>query len=150
MSQSKAFTEAFKGFSEFKLPNYDFNSVFSLTRRNVEAFTAANQAFAEGIQAAARRGTEIAQRNLEDTLSLVRDISSSKSPEASATKQAQFVQKSLEAAVSNAREIAQIVTKSGEEASSVLSKRFNQAISEISDLTTKNTQAAAKSAKSAK
>lgn len=149
MAQNNAFAEAFKGLSDFKLPNVDFNGFFSLTRRNVEAFSAANQAFAEGAQAVARRQAEIMQRSVEDALSLVREVYSSKSPEASAAKQAQFVQKSLEEAVSNAREIIELASKSGTEASEVLSKRFNQAISEITDIAGKASSQTVKAAKSA-
>lgn len=149
MAQNNAFTDAFKGFSEFKLPNVDFNSFFSLSRRNIEAFTAANQAMSEGVQAVVRRQAEITQRSVEDALALVREVYSSKSPEASASKQAQFVQKSLEEAVSNARELIELASKSGAEASEVLSKRFNQAISEITEITSKTAGQAVKAAKSA-
>ena len=134
MAQSNAFADAFKGLQDFKMPNVDFNGFFSLSRRNAEAFTAANQTVTEGIQKAVKRQTEIAQRNIEDALSFVREVTGSKSPEASAAKQAQFVKKATEELVSNAREIMEIVSKSNTQASEVLSKRFNQAISEISDI----------------
>lgn len=134
MAQSNAFADAFKGLQDFKMPNVDFNGVFSMTRRNAEAFSAANQTVAEGLQKAAKRQAEIAQRSIEEALSFVREVTGSKSPEASAQKQAQFAQKAAEELVSNAREIMEIVSKSSTQASEVLSKRFNQAISEISDI----------------
>ena len=135
MAQSNAFAEAFKGFQDLKVPNVDFNGVFSLIRRNAEALTAANQAGAEGLQKAVKRQAEIAQSNIEAALSFVKEVTGAKSPEASAQKQAQFAQKAAEELVSNTREILEIVSKSSTQAGEVLSKRFNQAISEISDIT---------------
>lgn len=146
MAQNNAFAEAFKSFSEYKLP-LDFNGLFSMSRRNIEALSAANQAVAEGAQAVVRRQAEIVQRNIEDALSLVREVYSSKSPEASAAKQAQFVQKSMEEALSNARELIELASKSSAEAGEVLSKRFSQAISEVSDIAGKTTGQAVKAAK---
>jgi len=134
MAQSNAFAEAFKGFQDFKIPNVDFNGFFSLGRRNAEALTAANQAVVDGAQKVVKRQTEIAQRNIEDALSFVREVTGAKSPEASAQKQAQFAQKAAEEFVSNAREIMELVSKSSTQASEVLSQRFNQVISEISDI----------------
>lgn len=147
MAQNNAFAEAFKGFQDFKMPNVDFNGLFSAGRRNAEAFTAANQAVTDGLQKAAKRQAEIAQRNLEDALSFVKEVTGSKSPEASAQKQAQFVKKAAEEMVTNAREIMEIVSKSSTQASEVLSKRLNQAISEISEIAGSVAPKAAKSSK---
>lgn len=124
------FQDAFKVFTDFKAPVYDFNQLFSFGRRNVEAFTAANQAVAEGAQAVARRQAEILKSNTEEAIQLFRDVYSSKNPEASASKQAEFAKQAFETSLSNLREMFEMVSKSNVEAAEVITKRVSEIMNE--------------------
>ena len=124
------FQDAFKVFTDFKAPVYDFNQLFSFGRRNVEAFTAANQAVAEGAQAVARRQAEIMKSNTEEAIQLFRDVYSSKNPEASASKQAEFAKQAFETSLSNLREMFEMVSKSNVEAAEVITKRVSEIMNE--------------------
>ena len=124
------FQDAFKVFTDFKAPTADFNQFFSFGRRNVEALTAANQAVAEGAQAVARRQAEILKNNTEEAIQLFRDVYSSKNPEASASKQAEFAKQAFESALSNLREMFEMVSKSNVEAAEVITKRVSEIMNE--------------------
>ena len=124
------FQDAFKVFTDFKAPVYDFNQLFSFGRRNVEAFTAANQAVAEGAQAVARRQAEIMKSNTEEAIQLFRDVYSSKNPEASASKQAEFAKQAFETSLSNLREMFEMLSKSNVEAAEVITKRVSEIMNE--------------------
>ncbi len=132
MAQSQRIADAFKVFADFKAPNYDFNQLFSLSRRNIEALTAANQAFAGGVQAVARRGAEIAKNSSEEAIQLFREVYSSQSPEAGAQKQADFVKTQFESAMANAREVFEVLSKSNAEAAEIITKRLTDALNEVS------------------
>lgn len=139
------FAEAFKVFTDFKAPVYDFNQLFSIGRRNLEAFSAANQAIAEGAQAVARRQAEVSRNNTEEAIQLFRDIYSSKNPEASAAKQAEFVKQSFETTLANLREMFEMASKSNVEASEVLSKRISDAMAEFNKAYNNNASGGKKS-----
>ena len=59
---------AIKGFS---LPNFDFNTIFDIQRKNIEAITAASQTFSQGLQTVAKRQSEIARQQMEQFQSLL-------------------------------------------------------------------------------
>lgn len=131
------FQDAFKVFTDFKAPVYDFNQLFSFGRRNVEAFTAANQAVAEGAQAVARRQAEIMKSNTEEAIQLFRDVYSSKNPEASASKQAEFAKQAFETSLSNLREMFEMLSKSNVEAAEVITKRVSEIMNETNKASNK-------------
>jgi phasin family protein len=137
---SNKFAESFKAFSDFKAPNYDFNALVSIGRRNIEAFTAANQAVAEGAQAIARRQAEIARSNAEEAIQLFREVYSSQTPEASASKQAEFARSAFESALSNVRELFEMASKSNIEAAEVLTKRLTEVMGEVGKAASKHSK----------
>lgn len=127
---NKQFADAFKVFTDFKAPVYDFNQLFSVGRRNIEAFTSANQAVAEGAQAVARRQAEIAKNSAEEAIQLFREVYSSPSPDAGAQKQADFVKSQFESALANAREVFEMISKSNSEAAEIITRRITEALGE--------------------
>ncbi len=116
---------------DFKLPGVDVEAILSSQRKNIEALTAANQLAAEGFQAVLRRQAEIVRASVEEASSFVNDVLSASTPEAKAAKQAELVKAAFEKALSNARELAELVTKSNTEAADVLSKRVSESLEEL-------------------
>ena len=141
------FTEAMNQLNGFSAPNVDFNQVFAIGRRNIEALTAAHQAITEGAQTAAQRSAEQLQKNIEQAVELAREVYSSKSPEASSQKQIKFLTDSLETSMAQAQEVYELLSKSGAEASDTLSKRANECISECNDIASSFAQQSKKAAK---
>lgn len=125
MSYNFAFTDMFKN-------AVDFNQLFSTQRRNIEAFSAANQVVVEGAQAISRRQAEVIRDNVENALKASKDLFTTGTPETNLTKQADFAKEIFETTLSNLREITEMATKSGFEAFDVLNKRAAETLEEVS------------------
>lgn len=125
------YKEAFKIFGDFKTPAFDFNSLFDVQRRNIEAFTAANQVVAEGAQAVARRQAEVVRNNVDSVLSASKDAVAGGTPEFNVEKQAALAKNIFELSLSNAREVSEMVSKYSFEAFDLLNKRATQTFEEL-------------------
>lgn len=140
------YADMMKMFSQFKMPemgkmpqmpqmpNFDMSGLSNLGRRNMEAFSAANQAMSEGMQAVGRRQAELARSSVEKLLKTTKDMLVNGSPEINTAKQAELAKTMVEQSMSNLREVSELVAKSGFEAFDVLNKRAAESFSEISKL----------------
>jgi phasin family protein len=106
-------------------------TIVATQRKNIDALTKANQLAIEGFQTVARRQAEIIRSGIEEASTMMRDLMSSTSNEERMTKQTAIAKHSIEKAISNARELAEIVTKAQTEAFDVLNKRFTEGFDEV-------------------
>ena len=77
-----------KYFVNGKAPSFDFDAVFALQRKNVEAFTAANQLAFDGVKAVAQRQAEIARKAFEEFGKVTKELTAAGTPEDKFAKQA--------------------------------------------------------------
>jgi phasin family protein len=122
-----------KVLADFRVPSFDVEGVVASQRKNIEAFTQANQLAVEGFQAVARRQVEIARQAIEEFSAAVRELAQPGSPEDRVAKQAEYSKQALEKGVANARELTEIVTKANSEAFAVLNKRVTESLDEVSE-----------------
>lgn len=132
MATAKAQQDFWKSFSDFKAPVVDVNSVLNAQRRHFETLSAANQVLVEGAQTAIKHQAEALRENVESLISATKDMLTSNSPESNTTKQIALVKNWYEGSVENAREVAQIVSKSGNQAFELISKRATESWEEFS------------------
>lgn len=124
-----------KLYSDIKLPAMpDMESVLAAHKRNLEALSDANRVALEGAQAVARRHMEIMQSTMTGLTASLKEISVSESPAARAAKQADLLKQAYENAVSNTRELGDLIQKSNAEAMQKLNHRFSEAMSEMKAL----------------
>jgi phasin family protein len=129
------FGEFGKLFADMKLPAVpDMEAFVSASRRNMETLTAANRVALEGAQAVARRHMEIVQQSMADLSEAVRAMSSMEAPQEKAAKQAELLKQAYERAVSNMKEISDLITHSNAEAVNLLNARFSEAMDEVKAL----------------
>jgi phasin family protein len=126
-----------KLFTQYRMPGFDVQALVEAQRRNIDALTRANQLALEGLQTVARRQAEIVRGGIEDASALLRDLSHGKSPEDHVARQTDAAKKALEQALANVRELSEIVTRAGNEAVEVLSKRLGEQIEEAKSLVVK-------------
>ena len=131
------FADVSKLISEFKLPGVDVESVLASQQKNIQALTAANQLALEGFQAVVRRQSEIVRQTMEQTSSMMTELMAAGSPEDKVAKQADLVKLAFEKALSNARELAELVAKSNSEAADVINKRVSESLEEVKAVVTK-------------
>lgn len=118
---SKSFTNG--TFANGKTPVVDFDAVVALQRKNIEALTSANQVAFEGVKAFAQRQAEIAREAVEEFSKVAKEFTSAGSPEEKLAKQAEVAKAGFEHALSNVRELTDMVQKANVQAIDVISKR---------------------------
>lgn len=120
--------------SWYKTPNFDVNQVFSISRRNAEAFSAAGNVVAESVQAVSRQQAESVRTNMEQMMKAAKDMMSNGSPEINTSKQAELTKSLFETSLNNFREMSELMTKSLFEASDVINRRAAESMEEFSNL----------------
>jgi phasin family protein len=131
MDPSKLMGDFPKLMGDFKVPGVDVEAVVASQRRNLEALGAANQLAVEGMQAVARRQTEIFRQMMEETSQAMRDMMAAGSPEDKASRQTEMVKEAFKRAIGNMRELAEMVSKSQGEAFDVINKRVTDSLDEL-------------------
>jgi phasin family protein len=124
-------TDITKIVADFKVTGLDLDAVMASQKRNIEAMTKANQLAFEGIQAVARRQSEIARQLVEESNAVIKELMSQSSPQEKVAKQADVMRTQFEKNLANLRELTNLLSKSNDEASAVLSKRFSEGLVEL-------------------
>ena len=120
-----------KIFADFRFRPFDVEAVWAAQRRNIEAFSQANQAAVEGVQALAKRQFEMTRETFEGFSTLLRDLAQPASTEDRIAKNTEYAKQMLEKGVSHGREIATIATKAGTDAASILQRRATEGLDEL-------------------
>ena len=127
-----------KMLGDVKIPGFDMQAAMDAQRKNIEALTAANQAAVQGMQAVAQRQAEILSQSMNEVSSIAQQLAGSASnPQEMTTKQAELVRKAFEQALSNARELAEMVSKSNTEAFANINKRVTESLQELKAISNK-------------
>ncbi len=115
-------------------PMPDMEAVLAAHKRNLEALSEANRVALEGAQAVARRHMEIMQSTMTGLTDTLKDISMSDSAASRAAKQTDLLKQAYENAVSNTRELGDLIQKANAEAMGKLNNRFSEAMTEMKAL----------------
>ncbi|MBS0559674.1 MAG: phasin family protein [Proteobacteria bacterium] len=127
-----------KLFAEMKMPAMlDIDAIVAANKRNMETLTAANRVALEGAQAVARRHMEIMQASIAELTEGMRALASAEAPQAKAAKQAELLKQAYEHAVTNMKELADLIQKANAEAIGLLNNRFTEAMDEVKRLAEK-------------
>ncbi len=117
----------------------DFQPVSGLFQKYVETLTAANQTLSDGLQTYAKRQAEIARSAMEDMSSLVSQLSAAGTPEEKIVRQIELCKQSYESAIANAKELAELATKSNSEAANLWADHISGSFEDIKVVTKKAT-----------
>jgi phasin family protein len=124
-----------KLFADMKVPAMpDMEAVLAAHKRNLEALSEANRVALEGAQAVARRHMEIMQSTMTGLTDTLKGMSMTDKPADRAAKQAELLKQAYENAVSNTRELGDLIQKSNTEAMQKLNHRFSEAMTEMKTL----------------
>jgi len=142
LSQAKTAAEDFtKLFTGLKLPPIpDSEALLAASRRNMEALSAANRIALEGAQAVAKRHMEIMQQTMAELGEQIRALATVEPPAAKAARQADMLKLSYERAVSNTKELTDLIQHANAEAVGALNTRFTEALDEVKQLAAKATK----------
>jgi phasin family protein len=126
-----------KYMGDFKVPGVDVETIVANQRKNIDALTQANKLAFEGLQNVVKRQVEILRQTMDEVAQVSKDFSEPSSPQDKAAKQAEFAKDAFERALSNARELAEMIAKANSEAFDLLNKRFTQSLDEAREVFTK-------------
>ncbi len=135
-----------KLFSDFKVNGFDFEAVLAGQRRNIEAFTAANQAALDGFQSLARRQAEMVRQSVDEANKAMKEMFAAGSPEEKASRQAELTKAAFERAVANTRELTELVARSQGQAIDLINKRVAEGFDEVKGLIAKTSGKAPRAA----
>jgi len=135
-----------KIFADFRFRPFDVEAVWTAQRRNIEAFTLANQLAFEGVQAVAKRQIEMTQQSFEELSTMVRDMAHPVSTEDRIAKHTEYTKKAIDKGLSHGREIAAMAAKTGGEVAEVLQKRTTEGLDEMRGFACKTATAPASAA----
>jgi phasin family protein len=129
---TKNFTDMFKSLGEqLKVPSFDMNKIMEQHQKNIDAMTRSWQAIGAGAQEVANKQREILEAAVKDITELARQYQPGGSPQDAVAKHAEFARKSMEAAIANTRDIAELTKKSTGDALSIVHERMKESFDEI-------------------
>ena len=137
MTATAAFKNPFADFDfskiagEYKFPMVNVETFVETSRKNFAALTAANTAAVESIKTIAQRQTEMVRAAMEDFSKAGSDVMAAATVEEKAAKHIDFVKKSFDVALSNARELGELYSKSQAETIETLSARVAELADEV-------------------
>src|SRR5262245_38349107 len=129
---SKSFTDMFKNMGEqLKIPSFDVTQIMQHHQKNLEAMTRSWQAMAGAATEVAQKQRAIFEEAVKDATAMAQAYKPGGSPQEIMAKQAEFAKKTMEAAIANTRDIAELVQKSSTEAFRIVQDRMKESYEEI-------------------
>lgn len=126
-----------KFFTEMKVPGMDIEGMMAHQRKNIEALTEANKAAVAGMQAVAKRQQEILTQAMNEANGAFSQLAGVKDPKELTEKQAEIARKAFEEAITNMRELAEMIQKSNAQALELINHRLQESMKELQALTSK-------------
>jgi phasin family protein len=128
------FMDISKMMEQFKMPGVDMEGLMNARRKDVEALMAANKHAYEGMQAMAQRQAQILQETMTEWQGAAKGLMSSTDPTDVARKQGELAKQAFAKALENMRELADMATKSQNEAFAVISERVHENMESLKKL----------------
>lgn len=133
-----------KVMGDFKMPtNASFEPLMAAQRKNIEAFTALNQAAFESFRSLAQRQAELMRQTFEESASVVNTIMNSSTPEEKVLRQAEASKAAVDKCLANARDISETFAKCNYQAMETVSNRLKETMDELRGMIKTNGRAAA-------
>jgi len=127
---------------DMKLPGVDYKAILDAQQKNIESLTEANRVAVEGFQAVAKRQAEILNTTVDTLKNSAQDMTSLTDPKDFVAKQTTLAQDSFNVALTNMRELAEMVTKTNTAAIEVVSKRVDEVVADFGAKPAKKAKAA--------
>lgn len=118
-------------FSSFTMPNIDMTGLMEAQNKNLQALTSANRAVLEGTQALMQRQAEMVRQMVEEASEAAKSMGGTADPKEAAEKQIKLIEGSFSEALANFAEISEMVKKTQDEATQLVTTRFNESLSEL-------------------
>ncbi|MCC0040134.1 MAG: TIGR01841 family phasin [Brucellaceae bacterium] len=130
--ESQNFIDMFANLGkDLKLPSVDVEQVIEHHRKNLEALQKSASTASSGAATVMARQREMLEETLREITDMAQSYRAPGNPQELMAKQADFARRSLETAMKNTSEMAELVRKSSEETVDVLRQRIRDGMDEI-------------------
>lgn len=130
--ESQNFIDMFANLGkDLKLPSVDVEQVIEHHRKNLEALQKSASTASSGAATVMARQREMLEETLREITDMAQNYRAPGNPQELMAKQADFARRSLETAMKNTSEMAELVRKSSEETVDVLRQRIRDGMDEI-------------------
>jgi phasin family protein len=116
---------------EFKFPMMNVETLVEANRKNFAAMTAVNTAAVESIKTIAQRQSDMVRAAMEELSKAGSDVMSAATVEEKAAKHMDFVKKSFDVAIANAKEIGDLYAKGQTDTIQTISARIAELTEEV-------------------
>lgn len=128
----RQFQNAFGQFTTPQTPQFDFSSITDAQQKNIEALVASNSKAIECTQNILAMQAELFQEAIKDATEASQSLSASSSnPNELSQKQAELFQAAFDKALKSSSKISELVNKSQEEMTQIISDRVKEGLDEI-------------------
>ena len=129
-----------KMFEAFTVPGLDVKAMVEGQRKNLDAMKEAAQIMAVGASDLAKKQTEIVRTAVQQAMSVTGEMRVGDMAAASKMQQ-EFVKKAFETGLNNARELAEIVGRSNQEAFQTIEQRVRENVEQLRSTAQRNASA---------
>ncbi len=149
MATSNPFSQFFskndftKVFEQYQTLPFGMKDMMETHRKNIQAFSEAQQLAMESMQAVAQRQSEILSQIIEDNSSIAKEMMGEGTPEKKLAKNAELFKKLYEKTTGNMQELSDMISKSNIETGKVLNKRVSASMGELKSVLEKGQKKAA-------
>ena len=123
-----------KAFGDIRMPGLDLQALAASQHKNLEALAQAGQLAVDGVRAVAQRQAQIVQQAFEQASTMFRELAQPGAPEDRVAKHAELAKSAFETGVANARELRELVAKTGNDTFEVIRKRVTESLDEVRKL----------------
>ena len=127
-----------KAFSNSPIPQVDTSALFQAQSKNLYALIAANQTVMAGARTLLQRQGELMQEAMNEAGEAMQDMGKISDSKEAAAKQTELVQAAFEKALSNTKEVSDLITQNYQEAADDINQRFSESLNEIKNAVTKS------------
>jgi phasin family protein len=113
------------------VPKVDVDKLVEMNRKNWEAVMRSASIAGEGAKAVAEKQREIIQAAFKETSAMVQEFRPSGSPQEVLSRQAEYAKKAFEVAMQNARDLADLGTKTTADATKIIRDRIHDNLAEL-------------------
>ena len=131
MDFNKIMSDYQKMMGDFKVPGLDMEKLMSAQQKNIEAISSANKLAVENAQQVFQRQQEIMRGSMEEFLAMSKDMMSQGAPDQKIAKQTELFKETMDKAMANMKEIAELMAKSNADIANVLNARMTETMEEF-------------------
>jgi phasin family protein len=116
----------FKFFEQMKLPEFDYEAVFSACRKNIEAVSEAQRKIMETVGMMSEMQTNFTRSAIEEASHFMKNFMNAKTLEEKAQLHSEAMKQGMERTMSHGRKIAEEWTKSHKDMTSHIGQSWNE------------------------